>query len=227
MIPVGDENEHHGPAVVTLTLIGLNLAAFFLQLLFGTPFTYAFSFIPAELTLFLLGRAPSEVLITLFTAMFLHASLGHLLGNLLFLWVFGDNVEHRLGSFLFLVFYVVCGLAATFTQYLTDPTSTIPNLGASGAISGVLGAYFVLFPANLVRVFIWPFSLFLGTVPIPALVMLGLWFLLQLWGGVSEFGQLSTGGVAFWAHVGGFVAGMVLGMPFRGRRRRSLPYPPF
>ncbi|GIW08907.1 MAG: rhomboid family intramembrane serine protease [Dehalococcoidia bacterium] len=224
MIPVGDDNEQFGPAIVTMTLLALNLVAFFVQIVLGEAFTYAFSFVPADLSLFLLGRAPAEVLITLVTAMFLHASLGHLLGNLVFLWVFGDNVEHRLGSGLFLVFYFVCGLAATLTQYLIDPVSTIPNLGASGAISGVLGAYFVLFPGNLVRVFVWPFSLFLGTVAIPALIMLGFWFLLQLWGGVDQFGQVSSGGVAFWAHVGGFVAGMVLSVPFRGRRRRALPY---
>jgi membrane associated rhomboid family serine protease len=219
MIPVGDENEQSGPALVTLTLLALNLVAFFAQILLGEAFTYAYSFVPAELSLFLLGRAPADVLLTLFTAMFLHASIGHLLGNLIFLWVFGDNVEHRLGSGLFLLFYLGCGLAATFTQYLMDPTTTIPNLGASGAISGVLGAYFVLFPSNLVRVFVWPVSLFLGPVQLPALVMLGFWFVMQLWGGVDQIGQLSSGGVAFWAHVGGFVAGMALGVPFRARRR--------
>ena len=227
MIPVGDENPSSGPAIVTLSLIALNVAVFILQALLGDPFTLTFSFVPVELTALLLGRAPIDVLLTIFTAMFLHASLGHLLGNMLFLWVFGDNVEHRLGSALYLVFYLLSGIAATFAQYLLDPLSPIPNLGASGAISGVLGAYLLLFPANEVRVFVWPYSLFFGAIPIPAAVMLGLWFLIQLWGGLGQLGAVSGGGVAFWAHVGGFVAGLVLALPFRERRgpRRFTTFP--
>jgi membrane associated rhomboid family serine protease len=210
VFPIGDVNPVWRTPVVTRALVAANLAVFALQLLFGIPMVLALSFIPAELYALLRGAGGVEVLRDMFTSMFLHGSVSHLVGNMVFLWIFGDNVEADLGKGWFLPFYLVCGLAATLTQYATDPLSEIPNLGASGAISGVLGAYLVRFPGASVRVFIWPFSLFIGTPGVPALVWIGLWFVLQLFSGVQGLGQVAAGGVAFWAHIGGFVAGLVL-----------------
>jgi membrane associated rhomboid family serine protease len=145
--------------------------------------------------------------------MFMHGGFGHIFGNMLYLWIFGDNVEHRFGAKTFLLFYLVSGIAATAAQWMLDPSSVIPNLGASGAISGVLGAYLVLFPRNRVH------AIFLyQVVAIPAFVALGLWILLQF---VNGFGAIAateqTGGVAYGAHIGGFVAGVVLALILRGR----------
>lgn len=210
MFPVGDINPVWRPPVVTTLLVVANLVVFVLELLLGEAFVLDLAFVPAELNALLQGAGNLEVLFDLFTAMFLHGSIGHLLGNLLFLWIFGDNVEAALGKGWFLPFYLVCGLAASFAQFALDPTSEIPNLGASGAISGVLGAYLIMFPGARVRVFIWPFSIFIGTLGVPAAVWIGLWFVLQLFSGIQEFGRMVTGGVAFWAHIGGFVAGLVL-----------------
>jgi membrane associated rhomboid family serine protease len=227
MFPVGDINPVWRPPVVTTALVVANVAVFLLQLLLGTPFVLAYSFVPAELNALLQGAGGPAVLLDLFTAMFLHGSVAHLLSNLLFLWIFGDNVEASLGKGWFLPFYLVCGLAASITQYATAPLSEIPNLGASGAISGVLGAYLVLFPVASVRVFVWPFSLFLGTLGVPAFIWIGLWFVLQLFSGVQELGRVAAGGVAFWAHVCGFVAGLalILLLPRRPRPPRPMDYP--
>jgi membrane associated rhomboid family serine protease len=223
MFPIGDDNPVWRPPVVTTALVVANVAVFALELLYGTPFILAYSFVPAELNALLRGAGGLDVLLDLLTAMFLHGSVAHLLSNLLFLWIFGDNVEASLGKGWFLPFYLLCGLAASLSQYATMPLSEIPNLGASGAISGVLGAYLVLFPAASVRVFVWPFSLFLGTFGVPAFIWIGFWFGLQLFLGVREFGQVAAGGVAFWAHVGGFVAGLllILLLPRRPRPRAT------
>lgn len=210
MFPIGDINPTYRTPIVTRALVAANIVAFLLQGLLTTPALLALTFVPAELTALLRGDGDLGVILDMFTAMFLHGSLAHLLGNLLFLWIFGDNVEAALGRGWFLPFYLACGLAATLTQYATDPTSTIPNLGASGAISGVLGAYLVLFPGARVRVFVWPFSLFIGTLAMPAVIWIGLWFALQLASGVRGLGGGAVGGVAFWAHIGGFVAGLAL-----------------
>ncbi|HMQ29232.1 MAG TPA: rhomboid family intramembrane serine protease [Chloroflexaceae bacterium] len=210
MFPVGDVNPMYRTPVVTRALVAANLVVFLLQGLLTTPALLALTFVPAELTALLQGEGGPGVIADMFTAMFLHGGLAHLIGNLVFLWIFGDNVEAALGKGWFLPFYLVCGLAATLAQYATAPLSTIPNLGASGAISGVLGAYLVLFPGAKVRVFIWPFSLFVGTPAVPAVIWIGLWFALQLFSGVQGLGGPAVGGVAFWAHIGGFVAGALL-----------------
>jgi membrane associated rhomboid family serine protease len=226
VFPVGDVNPMYRTPLVTRALVLVNLAVFGAQLLLGVPLLLALSFIPAELNALLQGAGGPGVLLDLFTAMFLHGGIAHLLGNLLFLWIFGDNVEAALGKGWFLPFYLLCGLAASLTQFATDPRSEIPNLGASGAISGLLGAYLVLFPGARVRVFIWPFSLFLGTLAVPAVVWIGIWFALQLFSGVQGIGGPAIGGVAFWAHIGGFVAGALLIWVFPRRplpRRATLP----
>ena len=161
----------------------------------------------------LLGSAelPPEIALlppwaTVFSSMFLHGGFMHLAGNMLYLWIFGDNIEHALGWKRFILFYAVCGVAAALTQALIDPASNIPMIGASGAISGVLGGYLLLYPQAKVRVLFFPFGIF----GVPAMIVLGGWFVMQL---LSGFGSSGGGGVAFWAHVGGFVAGMAL-IPF-------------
>jgi membrane associated rhomboid family serine protease len=210
VFPIGDVNPVTRRPVITGLLVAANVIVFLFEILLGTRFVYDWSFVPAELFALLQGAGNLEVLADLFTAMFLHGSVAHIVGNLLFLWIFGDNVEAIFAKGWFLPFYLVCGLAASLTQYAINPTSEIPNLGASGAISGVLGAYLVLFPTASVRVFVWPFSLFLGTFGLPAFIWIGLWFVMQLFSGLQDLGRVASGGVAFWAHVGGFVAGLLL-----------------
>lgn len=210
MFPVGDINPVYRRPVVTTMLVAANLIVFGIQVVLGLPFVLALSFVPAELFALLQGAGGPGVLADLLTAMFLHGSIGHLIGNMLFLWIFGDNVEAVFARGWFLPFYLACGIAASLSQYAIAPLSEIPNLGASGAISGVLGAYLVLFPTASVRVFVWPFSLFVGTLGVPAVVWIGLWFVLQLFSGVQDLGRVAVGGVAFWAHIGGFLAGLAL-----------------
>jgi membrane associated rhomboid family serine protease len=154
----------------------------------------------------------------LVTSMFLHGSLLHVVSNLWALWIFGDNIEDRLGPLRFLAFYVACGVLAGLVHAVTQPSSTLPTIGASGAIAGVMGAYFVLFPAARV-VTIFPILCFPLFVELPAFVYLGLWFLLQLWSGAQSVAS-DAGGIAWWAHVGGFLAGIAL-LGLLGRRRRA------
>ena len=232
MFPIGDENEPgHGPALVTLLFIGINIFVFVFFQLDNDLFTYAYSAIPLEITT---GRAllgvetlrvggervpipqapgPDPIHLTLITSMFMHGGWLHLGGNMLFLWVFGDNVEHFVGNLVYIVFYAIAGVVAALAQVMVEPTSVIPTLGASGAISGVLGAYLVLFPTNRVTVIIFRFP-----AQVPALVAIGLWAVFQF---INGFGALSvsqetTGGVAYMAHIGGFVAGVIGGLVFRG-----------
>lgn len=219
MFPLRDENPTRQPAVVNSFLIWANVAIFVLELLFGERLLLSWSFIPARFTALLAGDGSFSTLLTFISAMFLHGSIGHIVGNMLFLWIFGDNIEDNFGSGPYLFFYLVCGIVATLVQWFIDPQSSIPNLGASGAISGVLGAYLLLYPTVRVRVFVWPFSLFLGTFGIPAFIWIGIWFLLQLSSGLEDLGRMMEGGVAFWAHIGGFVSGLVLVFVFRQRRQ--------
>ncbi len=211
MFPLFDDNPHGGRSYVNWAIIALCVLVYFWQAGLseqdGQEAAYVFGMIPA--VLFHSLKLPQEIAVipawaTLLTSMFLHGGFMHLAGNMLYLWIFGDNVEEVMGRGRFLVFYLLCGVAAGLTQALLDPGSKIPMVGASGAISGVLGAYFLLFPRANVKVLMFPF----GLVFVPALIVLGLWFLLQLLDGLR--GPSGEGGVAFWAHVGGFVAGMVL-----------------
>ena len=247
MFPIGDENERgHGPAFVSLALIGLNVAVFLLLqgaggTEAGAEFTYGFSAVPFEIVnqvdltdpepitvggetvLVPQEPGPSPIWLTLFTSMFMHGGWLHLAGNMLFLWVFGDNVEHRIGHVLFLGFYLLVGLIASVAQILTNVESVIPTLGASGAISGVLGAYFVMFPTNRVLLLLIRFPIW-----VPAIVAIGLWAVLQIFAGVFGAGAGEAGGVAYAAHIGGFLAGAAFGLLFRfifhePRRPRGLP----
>jgi len=179
-------------------------------------FLTQYALIPAEV----LGgqdlppRIPIPLWATLFTSIFLHGGLLHVLGNMLYLWIFGDNVEDAMGPIRFLIFYVLCGLAAAFAQIAVGPGSSIPMVGASGAIAGVLAAYFMLYPHNRILTLV-PLFFFLRLVSLPAVFLLGFWFVLQLISGAGSLG--GGGGVAYFAHIGGFVAGLFLVFPFRNR----------
>ena len=215
MMPLGDDNSGRRiTPIVTYVLIAINVLVFFLELSNGEEFIQRWAFIPSRFL-----ADPVGDFATLFTSMFMHAGWAHLLGNMLYLWIFGDNVEDRLGHALFFVFYIVCGLAATFAQMAISLGSTVANVGASGAIAGVLGAYLVMFPGRQVRVLMGR-----ALVPMSALIVIGLWFLLQIFSQISVFsaGGQEGGGVAYMAHIGGFVAGLILAF-LLGRGRRALP----
>ena len=218
MFPLKDDIPADRAPIVCILLIVFNVLAFLYELSFGPAiqhFVTAFAVVPGRFAENPMGQLP-----TLFTSMFLHGGWGHLFGNMLYLWIFGDNVEDRLGHVGFLVFYLVCGLAAGFAHILTNAGSMVPTVGASGAIAGVLGAYLVLFPAARVLTILPTFT----TVYIPAVFFLGIWFLLQVFSGAVQLSVArGTGGVAFLAHVGGFVVGAILGLFARGAGRERAP----
>lgn len=224
MIPLRDINPRYSTPFVTVLLILANVLIFFFQLSLGQQggerFVFTFGMIPARLTHVLGGDIPVvAAVVPLFTSMFLHGGVLHLLGNMWFLWVFGDNVEDRMGHLRYLVFYLVCGLGAGLTHAFLFPHSTIPTVGASGAISGVLGAYLVLFPGSRVITLV-PLLFFFFTVRLPALIVLGLWFAIQFFGGLSAVSAPHGAGVAWWAHIGGFVLGILLVKVFERPARR-------
>ncbi len=214
MFPIGDDNSaRRSVPVVTYILIVLNVLFFLVELSGGEAFIMQWAFIPSRFL-----NNPVADFPTLFTSMFMHAGWVHLGGNMLYLWIFGDNVEDRFGKAGFLIFYILCGLGATATQLMFSLDSNIPNVGASGAIAGVLGAYMLLFPQARVSVLQGQ-----RIIPVPALMMIGLWFVLQVFSGLGSISQTSdTGGVAFMAHVGGFVAGFLLTFFFRNNARPRL-----
>ena len=234
MIPIRDANPTTRRAYVTYGLVALNVAAFVLwQPLTGTPndqarFFYCYGLIPKEVLSFEPLRdvaiicGGKSVVFSLFASMFIHGGWLHLGGNMLFLWIFGNNVEDRMGPVAYLAFYLSAGLVATYAQVATDPSSTIPQIGASGAIAGVLGAYLVLYPHA--RVLTLVIFFFITMVELPAVVVLGLWFVLQAFQGVGELGAGATGGVAWFAHIGGFLAGVVVAFLFYRRRAEAPRY---
>lgn len=219
MIPLRDNAPRRSFPVVTLLLIAANTLVFLMQVTMShyqlDSFVHQNGVIPFRMTQFVNGRVPIDAAIEpLFTSMFLHGGWLHLIGNMWFLWIFGDNVEDAFGHFSYLVFYLLAGMTASFVQIAASPLSRIPTIGASGAIAGVMGAYLILFPRARVLTLV-PFILFF-TIEIPALVMLIYWFVIQFFSGVASLGSAhTTGGVAFWAHVGGFIAGMLLTSVFR------------
>ena len=210
MFPIGDDNTSRRIfPLVTYALIALNILFFFVELSGGNAFVEKWAFVPSR---FLAN--PVGDFVTLFTAMFMHAGWVHLGGNMLYLWIFGDNVEDRFGHIPFTIFYLLCGLLATFAQLAFNTSSNIPNLGASGAIAGVLAAYLVLFPQGKVKVLQGQ-----RVIQVPALIVIGLWIVLQFFSGIGSIASTAdTGGVAYMAHIGGFVAGFVLTFLFRGNR---------
>ncbi|MBP9040713.1 MAG: rhomboid family intramembrane serine protease [Anaerolineaceae bacterium] len=212
MIPIGDDNSQRRLVPVwTWIFVIINVLVFLLELTAGEDFIISWSFIPLRFL-----SDPAGDFITIFTSMFMHGGWLHLGGNMLYLIIFGDNVEDRFGHFKFLIFYLLCGIAAMFAQMAVDPYSNVPNLGASGAIAGVLGAYLVLFPQRRVRVLLVRWIVYM-----PALIVIGGWILLQLLSSVGTAG--ATSGVAYMAHIGGFAAGIVLTFIFRGRQRQLPP----
>jgi membrane associated rhomboid family serine protease len=222
MFPIGDDREAGGPAaVVMIALVIVNVLAFFLEL--GQPsqsalqsFIQAWGVVPHEYVVRhdLPPMIPLPFWVTLFTSMFLHAGWMHLGGNMLYLWIFGDNLERVMGHAKFLVFYLICGIAAGLAQIVASGASNVPSLGASGAISGVLGGYLLLFPRNRVRVLTRA-----GVASVPAIVVLGFWIFIQLISGVGSLARTSeSGGVAYMAHIGGFVAGLALVKLMASRR---------
>jgi len=210
MIPIGDDDSTRRTVpLVTYGLIALNVLFFVVELTGSDAFIEKWAFVPSR---FLAN--PFADFLTLFTAMFMHAGWLHLGGNMLYLWIFGDNVEDRFGHVKFIIFYLICGLVATFAQLAFSIGSNVPNLGASGAIAGVLGAYILLFPKSSVRVL-------QGTrvIQVSALIVIGIWIVLQFFSGIGSIvSTTQTGGVAYMAHIGGFVAGFLLTFLFRGSR---------
>jgi len=212
VLPLGDDDSARRTVpIVTFVLIALNVLVFFLELSAGDAFIKQWAFVPNRFSANPAGEAP-----TVFSAMFMHGGWMHLGGNMLYLWIFGDNVEDEFGRVKFIVFYLLCGIAATFAQYYFTPQSKLPNVGASGAIAGVLGGYLLMFPRAPVNVLVYN-----RIVTMPAMVVLGLWIVLQLFSGVGSIATTSstteTGGVAYAAHVGGFITGLVLTLLFRPR----------
>jgi membrane associated rhomboid family serine protease len=233
VLPIGDDSTGRGlTPYVVMALIAANAIVWLIQLSAGPEFTNGFATVPFEIThgqdlvgtrtievggqSFPIPEAPgpSPIYLTLLTAMFMHGGWMHILGNMLYLWIFGDQIESLLGHGRFLVFYLLCGFAASAAQILYSPDSVVPSLGASGAIAGVLGAYLVKFPRNQVRVL-----LYRGITTMPAVIVLGLWIVLQV---VSQVGTPAgdATGVAYMAHIGGFIAGLIL-IFLLGRRQAT------
>ena len=215
MMPIGDDNTGRRiTPIVTYALIVVNVLVFLLELSGGDAFIQRWAFVPTRFLANPIGDFP-----TLFTSMFMHAGWVHLLGNMLYLWIFGDNVEDRFGHGLYTAFYILCGLGATFAQLAVSQGSSIPNLGASGAIAGVLGAYIMMFPRSGVNVLV-------GRVVtrMSALIVIGFWIILQIFSGIGTFTASSQaeGGVAYMAHIGGFFAGVILTF-LLGGNRKALP----
>lgn len=218
MFPLFDNNEHKHLPVVTVALIMANVTIFGYQLHLHRmdllqPFIAQYALIPIRLF-----HAPGENAATIFTSMFLHGGLLHLLANIWFLWLFGKSVEDRAGPARFAIIYAVAGVGAAFAQFIISPLSRIPMIGASGAIAGILGAYLVLFPRAVIFTFVpW----IIPIIPAPAVIFLLLWFMFQIWHGLMALGMPQTGGVAWWAHFGGFVAGLMVIRSIGPRKRRQ------
>jgi membrane associated rhomboid family serine protease len=219
MIPLRDIIPSRTTPYVTISLISLNVLVFVYELSIGRAvdaFTLYFGLVPAAFSW-----------VTVFTSMFLHGGILHVAGNMLYLWIFGDNVEDRMGHGRFLVFYLLCGVAAALAQTITAPDSVVPMVGASGAIAGVMGAYFVLYPKSRIVTLI-PLFFFFQVIEVPAILFLGIWFLMQFVSGVGSIvtttGGGPAGGVAFWAHVAGFVAGISGVIVFRRPERQRVEW---
>jgi len=216
MFPIGDSDVRGaGPGILTIGLVVVNTAVFIAEVTLFRPglreFFNQYGVVPVHIM-------DGERLYTLFTSIFLHGGWFHLISNMVFLWIFGDNVEAALGKVIYPVFYLAGGLAASLTHVFVSPASSLPSLGASGAIGAILGAYIVMFPRSQVRVLLL-FGFFVVIRRITAVLFLGVWFVMQFFSGIASLGAetAQTGGVAVWAHVGGFVFGLLMGFLFRGR----------
>ena len=222
MFPIRDNLPTRRFAWVTAALIAVNVLAFLAELLWMAEGTldqaiYSMGVVPYEVT----HTFSLQVAASFLTSIFLHGGFMHIASNMLYLWIFGNNVEDSIGRLRFLLFYLFCGFAATGAQVFVQPNVQVPTIGASGAIAGVLGAYILMFPRARIDtvLFLWRF---IRIVQLPAIVVLGLWFVLQLLSGLLSFGLAATGGIAYFAHIGGFVVGMALGPLLRRRERTWL-----
>lgn len=221
MIPLKDEISSHSRPVITYIILGINVIIYIYEFSLGPykeQFIYQFGTIPYEL----FNPSGLSSYLTIFSSMFTHANFMHLAGNMLFLWVFADNVEDHLGHMKFLIFYLVCGIAAVFLHSITTPNSKIPMVGASGAISGIMGAYLIFFPKARILSLI-PLGFFLRIAYLPSLFFIGIWFLYQFFLGFVSIG-MKGGGVAYFAHIGGFVAGILIALPFKRRKKKDFEY---
>ena len=232
MIPLRDLNPTRRTPYVTYFLVAANILVFVYEVMIGqlqrshqfAQFIYTFGAIPSEIVGVLLHPARWFPLPfgTLITSMFVHANFGHLAGNMLFLYIFGDNVEDELGHVRFVIFYLLCGFAGSFVHIVLGLSSQIPMVGASGAISGVMGAYILLFPGA--RILTLVFFFFITMIEVPAYWFIAIWFVFQFLGGLNRIGAGNMGGVAFWAHVGGFMAGLSLMRLWTRRWRKPRPW---
>jgi len=225
MIPFKDDNPTRHFPIVTIALITANLAVFILQLL--SPYesqriAYAYGAIPHALITFDTVQ-PLHPLLTIFASMFMHGGLLHLGSNMLYLWIFGNNIEDRLGYLKFIIFYLLCGGIAAYAHAFTNSASTIPMIGASGAVSGILGAYILLFPHARIHTLVF-FIFFVQVVKLPAIIIIGFWIGIQFINGLVSHGTASQGGIAWFAHIGGFVFGVLTIKSFVGKRSRHLFY---
>jgi len=214
MIPLGDATRRPvNFPVVTLTIIAVNALVFVLELAKGDAFILRWSLVPADIK-------TGHGLITIFTSMFMHAGWEHIIGNMVFFWAFGPEMEDVMGRSRFLLFYVLGGLLAALAQVAVNPASTVPSLGASGAIAAVMGAFVTTYPRDRIRTVLL-LGIFVRVAYVPAVLLMGLWFLTQLFSGVGALAQVQTGaGVAYMAHIGGFVYGALTGRLFEPSRRR-------
>ncbi|HEX7975202.1 MAG TPA: rhomboid family intramembrane serine protease [Anaerolineales bacterium] len=214
MIPLGDASRRRlNFPIVTVLIIAVDFIVFFLELAEGDPFILRWSLVPERIT-------SGQDWITILTSMFMHEGWAHILGNMLFFWVFGPEIEDVMGPVRYLFFYLLGGLAATLAQVAIAPGSTIPILGASGAIAAVMGAFLITYPRDQIRTVLL-LGWFVRITVVPAILLVGLWFLTQLFSEVGALANVQSGGVAYMAHIGGFIFGAVFGRLFESRRRRS------
>jgi membrane associated rhomboid family serine protease len=236
MIPVASKNKTHTVPLMNLLLISFNLIVFLYELVLPdlqlARFILAWGTVPKNILAGLANPLASSWLtwLPLMTAQFLHGGWFHLIGNMLFLWVFGNSIEDALGMYVYLIFYLVCGIGADLVWIFFEGPSKLPAIGASGAISGILGAYLVLYPWSRIRILI-PSILLIIPIEVPALMVLGWWFIQQFFYGMAVLSSTAGAGIAYWAHIGGFAVGMLLILPFvpwvRRQERQSSYYYPY
>jgi membrane associated rhomboid family serine protease len=231
LVPLYDENKTRSRPIVTYWLIGINVVIFLYEISLPPQaleqFFFSWAMVPEQITASFQGELanPIRAWLTLITSQFLHGGFLHLGGNMLYLWVFGNNIEDTLGGKRYIIFYLACGVLAALTQWAFDPSSSVPTLGASGAIAGVMGAYILKFPRARIVTLV-PIVFFFTTFRIPAIYLLGFWFIQQTFYGLVSIGEVDVGagGVAYWAHAGGFVFGLILG-PLLGLNLGNKPPP--